>query len=109
MVPTDVVVGRYCRSLATARVTDSTGSGWLAAAASAFRAAACFQATRLLAVITSVPNSTADPVQPRGFIEKRLRIRGDLPLSGKSEAWSPWYLTSGGGSNRHVAACVHVS
>src|SRR5205809_7305096 len=37
----------------------SMGSGWLAAAASAFRAAACFQATRLPAVTRSVPNSTA--------------------------------------------------
>src|SRR5438132_1383483 len=73
-VPTDVVVGRYCRARATARLTDSTGSGWLAAAASALRAEACFQATRLLAVKTSVPNSNADPTQPRLFMTKGLRI-----------------------------------
>src|SRR6266540_2247841 len=82
-VPTDVVVGRYCRARATARVTDSMGSGWLAAAASAFRAEACFQATRLPAVRASVPNSTADPTQPRLFMTKGLRIRSDLPLPKK--------------------------
>src|SRR5437660_63734 len=89
MVPTEVVVGRYCRARATARVTDSMGSGWLAAAASAFRAAACFQATRLPAVTRSVPNSTADPTQPRLFMRRRLRIRADLLLSDKGEALLP--------------------
>src|SRR5437763_13052402 len=75
MVPTDVVVGGYWRSLATARVTDSMGSGWRAAAASALRTEACFHATRLPAVRASVPNNTADPVQPRFFIRRLLRIR----------------------------------
>src|SRR5204862_2420248 len=88
-VPTEVVVGRYCRARATARVTDSMGSGWLAAAASAFRAAACFQATRLPAVTRSVPSSTADPTQPRLFMRRRLRIRADLLLSDKGEALCP--------------------
>src|SRR6185295_10748997 len=86
-VPTDVVVGRYCRARATASVTDSMGSGWLAAAASAFRAEACFQATRLPAVRASVPNRTADPTQPRLFMTNGLRIRSDL-LTDKSEAFS---------------------
>src|SRR5437763_15159782 len=75
MVPTDVVVGRYWRSLATARVTDSMGSGWRAAAASALRAEACFRATTLPAVTASVPHSTADAAQPPLLISRLLRIR----------------------------------
>src|SRR5439155_25567842 len=62
------------------------GSGWRAAAASAFRAEARFQATRLPAVMTSVANRTADPVNPRVFMEKRLRIRGDLLQCGKGSS-----------------------
>src|SRR5207249_10303936 len=91
MVPTDVVVGRYWRSLATARVTDSTGSGWRAAAASALRAEARFQATRLPAVRAGVANSTADPVKPRLFTKRRLLMGADLLLVWKREAWFPGY------------------
>src|SRR2546426_6225406 len=37
----------------------------------------------------SVPNSTADPTQPRLFMRRRLRIRADLLLSDKGEALFP--------------------
>src|SRR5690348_1354373 len=85
IVPTDVVVGRYCRAFATAMVTDSMGSGWLAAAASAFRTEARFQATRPPAVTASATSRTADPVQPRLLI-RGLRIRGVSFCSEKSLA-----------------------
>src|SRR5690348_5944478 len=83
IVPTDVVVGRYCRAFATAMVTDSMGSGCRAAAASAFRTEARFQATRPPAVTTSAKSRTADPVQPRLLNTRGLRIRGRLLLFGK--------------------------
>src|SRR2546425_4860042 len=76
MVPTDVVVGRYRRSRATARVTDSMGSGWLAAAASARWMEARFQATRPLPVAASPSSSTAEPVRPREL--ENARLIGDL-------------------------------
>ena len=76
----------YATSFAV--LMGACGAGCIAAAASALRAAACFHATRLPPVKTSVPSSTADPTHPRLFTKKRLCIRRDLPLSsGESEAW----------------------
>src|SRR5712692_2383693 len=102
MVPTDVVVGRYWRSRATAMVTDSIGSGWCAAAASARRVEARFQATRPPPVMASPSSSTAEPVQPRGFMKPRLRIRV-ISLFGKGGASYTRYLTFGRARNRHAA------
>src|SRR5262245_36932186 len=67
-VPIEDVVRRYWRSVATAAVTDSIGSGWLAEATSACRRDARFEAARPAAIAPIVTNSRADPKKVRLFI-----------------------------------------
>jgi len=60
--PIDIVVGQCSRALATAIVTDSIGSGWLAGAASAARIDAYFHAARPTPVATTDPSRSRDPI-----------------------------------------------
>ena len=87
-VPIDVVVARCSRSVATATVTASIGSGWLAAAASASWTDAYFHAARPPPVRDDSHEQQKGPIQlrrfPRGALaESRSRVGSlyRLPVS----------------------------
>ncbi len=67
-VPIDVVVGACSRCLATATVTDSIGSGWLAYAAPAACIDAYFQTASATPVPTTATSNTEDLIQRRRFM-----------------------------------------
>ena len=77
-VPIDVVVRRCSRSVATAAVTTSIGSGWFAEAAAEAAMSVYFQAARPAPVATTVARSTTDAIHPREFRNARLMLCGSL-------------------------------
>ena len=68
-VPIDVVSARCSRSFATATVTDSIGSGWLASAASApSNGRSTFHAARPRRATARPRAGATDPIRPRRFM-----------------------------------------
>jgi hypothetical protein len=74
-VPTAVVEGVCWRDFASAAITDSIGSGWDAAAATADWIALYFHIPRITAPPTMMASSTADDFKWRLFMGEVLEQR----------------------------------